>query len=67
MNRRLEFLINVVTGFWRKWQPDFFHALIVQEKWLVAKINLRVGDLVLVQDSNALRRQRKLAQVIWFR
>ena len=35
MNRRLEFLNNVVTEFWRKWQWDFFPTLIVQQKWHV--------------------------------
>ena len=63
MNHRLEFLNNIVTEFWPKWQRDFFPTVIVQQKWHVGKRNLRVDDLVLVQDNNALRGHWKLAQV----
>ena len=63
VNRRLEFLNSVVTGFWRKWQRDFFPTLLIQQRWHVAQRNLQVGDLVLVQDSNALRGRWRLAQV----
>lgn len=62
-SKRLDFMNNVVTGFWRKWQRDFFPTLLVQQKWHVATRNVRVGDLVLVQDSNALRGVWKLATV----
>lgn len=54
---------NVVSGFWRKWQRDYFPTLIVQQRWHVAKRNLRVGDLVIVQDSNVVRGTWKLVQV----
>ncbi|XP_076028384.1 uncharacterized protein LOC143017480 [Oratosquilla oratoria] len=64
MNRRLEFLNSIVTGFWRKWQRDFFPTLLVQQRWHVVKRNLRVDDLVLVQDNNALRGRWRLAQVV---
>lgn len=62
-NKRLDFMNHVVNGFWRKWQRDYFPSLIVEQKWHVEKRNMRVGDLVLVQDSNVNRGVWKLAQV----
>lgn len=62
-NKRRDFLSNITTAFWRKWQRDFFPSLIVQQKWHTIKRNVRVGDLVLVQDSNAVRGFWRLAQV----
>ncbi|XP_076043711.1 uncharacterized protein LOC143026818 [Oratosquilla oratoria] len=55
MNRRLEFLNSIVTGFWRKWQRDFFPTLLVQQRWHVVKRNLRVDDLVEIHDYDSPR------------
>lgn len=38
--------------------------MIVRQKWHNTRRNVRVGDVVLVQDSNAVRCKWKLAQVI---
>lgn len=62
--RRLEFIQKIVESFWKKWQRDFFPTLIVRQKWHTNRRNVRVGDVVLVQDANALRGTWKLAQVI---
>ena len=62
--RRLEFIQNIVASFWKKWQRDFFPTMIVRQKWHTTQRNVRVGDVVLVQDSNAVRGTWKLAQVI---
>lgn len=61
--KRLEFMNDVVNGFWRKWQGDYFPTLIVEQKWHAKKRNMRVGDLVLVQDINSNRGDWKLTQV----
>ena len=61
---RLAFIQNIVDSFWRKWQRDYFPTLVVRQKWHVARRNMRVGDIVLVQDSNAVRGAWKLAQVM---
>ena len=41
----------------------YFPTLIIQQKWHWDKRNLRVGDVVLMQDSNALKGSQKLAEV----
>ena len=42
----------------------YFHTLIVEQKWHTAKRNMQVGDIVLVQDSNTIRGQWKMAEVV---
>ena len=53
--RRHEFIQTLVDAFWRKWTRDYFPSLIVCQKWHVQKRNVRVGDFVCLQDSNAVR------------
>ena len=60
---RLEFLAAVTNAFWKKWIRDYFPTLIVRRKWHTATRNLCEGDVVLVQDSNAIRGTWRLAQV----
>ena len=38
--------------------------MIIQPKWHTAKRNVQIGDVVLVQDSNAIRGHWKMAEVI---
>ena len=61
---RLEFMERIVNGFWKKWHRDYFPTLIVRQKWHVDRRNVSIGDVVIVQDTNSLRGQWKLAQVI---
>lgn len=56
-------MAELVNGFWRKWQRDYFPTLMIQSKWHSSKRNVKVGDIVLVQDQNAIRGVWKLAQV----
>ncbi|XP_045139268.1 uncharacterized protein LOC123520764 [Portunus trituberculatus] len=63
-NKRLKFITDLVEGFWRKWQRDYFPTLLLHSKWHCSKRNVKVGDIVLVQDPNIIRGVWKLAQVI---
>ena len=60
---RFEFVQNIVTCFWNKWTRDFFPSLIVQQKWHTSQRDVRVGDIVLIQDSNQIRGNWKLGRV----
>ena len=64
ISKRLDFVDKVLNSFWKKWQRDYFPTLLVRQKWHHVKRNYRVGDIVLVQDSNTLRGKWKLAQVV---
>ena len=61
--RRFEFVQMVTDNFWRKWIRDYFPSLLIQQKWHTAHRNLKVGDVVLIQDSNLIRSQWKLGKV----
>ena len=60
---RQEFIDQITDNFWKKWMRDFFHTLIIRQKWHTTVRNLEVGDIVLVQDSNMIRGKWKLAQI----
>lgn len=60
--RRWKFIQQVVEFFW-KWMRDFFPILTVRQEWHTKARNVKVGDVVLIQDSNAIRGHWKLAQV----
>ena len=61
--RRFELVQNIVSLFWKKMVRDYFPSLIIQQKWHTSFRNVRVGDIVLVQDSHAIRGSWKLARV----
>lgn len=42
---------------------DYFPTLTIRQKWHTARRNLQEGDIVLVQDSDLIRGNWKLAQV----
>ena len=60
---RQGFINDITHCFWKRWMRDYFHTLVVRQKWHHTKRNLRPGDVVLVADSNALVGVWKLAQV----
>ena len=61
--RRMMFMQSIVNNFWRRWHRDYFPSLIMQKKWHTSKRNLQIGDVVLVQDSNAIRGVWRMAEV----
>lgn len=54
---------RIIDTFWKRWTRDYFHTLIIRQKWHTQNRNVQVGDVVLVQDSNTIRGQWKLAQI----
>ena len=55
MKHGLDYIQAVVEHFWKKWSYDVFPSLCIRPKWHVERRNVMEGDLVLVQDSNAVR------------
>ena len=60
---RHDFLQQIVSRFWKGWTREVFPNLVIQKKWHTAERNLCEGDVVLVQDANALRGVWKMAKV----
>ena len=61
---RLDFLQNIVAGFWRRWTREVFPKLVIEPKWHTERRNVKVGDVVMVEDINAVRGEWKVALVV---
>ena len=57
------FIQQIVDSFWQKWTRDFFPSLVIEPKWHVAKRDVCIGDVVLIQDNNMVRGKWKLGRV----
>ena len=62
-NRRYKFCQTIITDIWKRWHRLYFDTLIVQQKWHTTMRNVCVGDIVLLQDTNAIRGNWQLAEV----
>ena len=62
--RRHDFIQEIVNAFWIKWNRYYFPSLVIRQKWHVQQRNLREGDIVLIQDSNAIRGHWKMGKVL---
>ena len=60
---RYRFVQKIISAFWAKWTRDFFPSLTVWPKWHTARRNVKVGDVVVIQDSNQIRGKWKLGIV----
>ena len=61
---RYRFVQKIITAFWNKWMRDFFPSLIVWPKWHTSSRSVKVGDIVLIQDSNQIRGKWKLGRIM---
>ena len=61
---RFDFVQLIVQGFWKRWTREIFPNLVIAPKWHTERRNLIPGDIVLMQDENALRGKWKKALVI---
>ena len=62
-SKRFRFVQSLTQQFWKRWHIHYFDSLIIQQKWHTSTRNLKVGDVVLVADSNSLKGDWKLAEV----
>ena len=60
---RLDFVERVVQSFWRRWVREVFPALFICPKWHTENRNLQKGDVVLIEDANAIREVLKLGVI----
>ena len=61
--KRFEFVQSLVDCFWKKWIRDFFPSLIIRSNWHMKNRNAHVGDIIIMQELNALRGHWKLGKV----
>ena len=60
---RFDFIQQVVTTFWKRWTRDVFPNLVLCQKWHTQHREVKVGDIVILQDNNAIRGEWKRAIV----
>ena len=61
--RRFLFIQRLNDSFWKIWIRDYFPSLMIRQKWHTQKRNLKIGDIVLIRDLNAIRGCWQLGQV----
>ena len=63
VRKRCRFIQKLVNGFWKIWIRDYFPSLYVRQKWHIQKRQVKVGDIVLIKDTNAVRGNWQLGQI----
>ena len=63
VNKQHEFVQKIVDAFWKRWIRDYCPSLLIRQKWHVEKRNVKVGDVVIIQDSNLVRGSWRLGRV----
>eukprot|EP00057_Strongylocentrotus_purpuratus_P004640 XP_003729152.1 PREDICTED: uncharacterized protein LOC100889568 [Strongylocentrotus purpuratus] len=61
---RVEFVQRIVDSFWRRWSRDVLPLLVPSKKWNTERRNVRVGDVVMTAEANAVRGKWTIARVI---
>ena len=61
--QRFHLIQSIATGFWKKMTRDYFPNLIIRQKWHTNRRNVKIGDIVLIKDINAIRGNWTLGKV----
>ena len=62
--RRWRRIQHIVNGFWCRWRKEFLQSLQERKKWTNTKRNLKVGDIVILQEANTIRNNWQMRRVI---
>ena len=63
IKKRLALVQGVTNSFWQKMVRSYFPSLLVRQKWHTSRRNVLVGDVVLIQYSDAIRGEWKMGTV----
>ena len=55
---------KIVSQFWKVWMKTYFPTLIRRQKWHFTKRNLKIGDVCVLKDPNAMRGEWRLCRVV---
>ena len=62
-SKRFRFIQTLADSFWKKWTRDFFPSLVIRSKWHFSKRPLKINDIVMIKDANALRGKWRIGRV----
>ena len=54
---------HLADQFWQRWRKEYLQNLQARPKWNDERVNLQVGDVVIIKDDNAPRNQWSLGRV----
>ena len=60
---RFQFVQTMTNQFWKVWIKLYLPSLLVRQKWHTQRRNLQVNDVCLLEDSNEIRGDWRLARV----
>ena len=60
---RYKLVESTLNAFWKKWQQSFLPQMAYYKKWKIQHPNIQPGDVVLLEDQNAIRGLWKLVIV----
>ena len=60
---RYNLVESTLNAFWKKWQQSFLPQMAYYKKWKIQHPNIQPGDVVLLEDQNAIRGLWKLGIV----
>ena len=55
---------SVVRHFWKRWSHEYLSSLRKHNKWKFPSRNIRIGDIVILQEDNLVTTKWPLAKVI---
>ena len=61
---RVEFVQKIIDTFWKRWKRDVFPNLIPRKKWTAERRNVRVDDIVVMEDANAVRGSWTIGRIV---
>lgn len=61
---RVEFIQRIVDSFWKRWARDVFPTLIPRKRWHTERRNVRVEDVAVLSNENAIRGKWTICRVI---
>ena len=54
---------HILNEFWSRWKKEYLNTLQTRKKWVHARHNLEVGDVVIVRDEGLPRSQWQLGRI----
>lgn len=61
---RFLFVQNIIDSFWKRWSNDILPNLFISKRWTTEKENIKIDDIVVMSDNNAVRGKWTLGRVI---
>ena len=61
--RRWRRVQELTRHVWRRWMKEYLPHIGSRHKWFFPAVNLKVGDVVMVTDPNAARREWKVGRI----